>query len=274
MRPGRSLPVQGMREAVSEVLASRAKEADGLSRMVLYSLMAHVVLVTVLAVAPRGWLGSQRESEDATPVMISLDGAPGQDTGGQTQVAASRVQEVGPVVRERFTPPPATRTPEMVAPVVPEPKPSPKPKPVEKPAPPSRTRKPVTGEEVRSGASRVDTRGAAVPFGGLSQSGGTGLSAQNFGLENFCCPEYVQIMVQSIRRNWSQNQGATGQVVVKYTIRRDGVITNVEVTKPSGNFILDNESRRAVLKTAKLPPLPDRYTGQHLTIHLEFQYQR
>lgn len=262
-----------MQEAVSDVLATRAREADGLSRMVLYSLIAHAVLVAAVAFMPSGWISSQREAEE-TPMMISLDGVPGQDTGGHTQIAAQRVQEEGPTEKLPFTPPPASKTPEMVVPEPAPPKPAPKPRPVEKPAERPNVRKPVTGEEVKSGASRVDTRGAAVPFGGLSTSGGTGLSPQSFGLENFCCPEYLTIMVQSIRRNWNQDQGVAGQVVVRFTIRRDGVLTQIEVMKPSGNFLLDQESRRAVIKTAQLPPLPPEYTGQNLPIHLKFEYER
>ena len=261
-----------MREAVSDVLAGRAREADGLSRMVLYSLIAHAVLVAIVMVVPGDWLSSHREPE-GTPVMISLEGAPGQDTGGQTQVAARRVQEVAPVVKQPFTPPAASKTPEMVLPE-PAPRPAPKPRTVEKPAEKTNVRKPVTGEKVTTGDSRVDTRGAAVPFGGLSTAGGTGLSAASFGLENFCCPEYLQTMVQLIRRQWNQEQGVSGQVTVKYTIRRDGMLTQIEVVKPSGNFLLDQESRRAVIKTAQLPPLPSQYTGQHLPIHLTFEYQR
>ena len=261
-----------MREAVSEVLANRAKEAEGLSRMVLYSLAAHVALVVAVAFVPAEWITVTREQE-RTPVMISLMGSPGQDTGGRTQVAGRRVQEVGPEVKERFAPPPASKVPEMTAPVA-EPKPAPKPKPVSKPAERTNTRKPITGEEVKSGASRVDTRGAAVPFGGLSTSGGSGLNVQSLGLADFCCPEYLDLMVQSIRRNWNEDQGVAGRVVVRYTIRKDGMLTQIEVARPSGNFLLDNESRRAVIRTAKLPPLPERYTGQHLTIELTFEYER
>lgn len=261
-----------MQEAVSDVLATRARGADGLSRMVLYSLIAHAGLVAAVAFLPSGWISSHREVEE-TPVMISLDGAPGQDTGGHTQIAARRVQEVAPAEKLPFTPPPASKAPEMVVPEPAPPKPAPKPRTVEKPAERTPTRKPVRGEEVKSGASRVDTRGAAVPFGGLSTSGGTGLNA-SLGLDNFCCQEYITLMVQSIRRNWSQEQGVAGQVVVRYTIRRDGMLTQIEVAKPSGNFLLDQESRRAVIKTAQLPPLPAEYTGQNLTIHLTFEYER
>jgi TonB family protein len=260
-----------MQEAVSDVLASRAREAEGLTRMVLYSLAAHVVLVAVVALLPSGWIGSSREPE-ATPMTISLQGSPGQDTGGLTQVAGRRVQEVAPAVKQPFTPAPAAKKPEMV---VPEPaaKPAPKPSRVEKPADKSSARKPVTGEKVQAGASRVDTGGAAVPFGGLSSSGGTGLTPQ-MGLVDFCCPDYLETMVQLIRRQWNQDQGVAGNVVVKYTIRRDGMLTQIEVAKPSGNFLLDQESRRAVINTRQLPPLPAQYTGQNLTIYLTFEYQR
>jgi TonB family protein len=261
-----------MQEAVSTVLADRAREAEGLTRMVLYSLGAHLVLVAIVALVPGGLIGVRREPE-VTPMTISLQGAPGQDTGGQTQMAGRRVQAVAPAEKVPFTPAPAAKTPEMV---VPEPasKPAPKPRTVAKPEPKSAARKPVTGDEVKAGASRVDTGGAAVPFGGLSSSGGSGLSTQSLGLENFCCPEYLQTMIQLIRRQWTEDQGAAGKVVVKYTIRRDGMLTQIEVVKPSNNFLLDQESRRAVINTRQLPPLPPEYTGRNLTIHLTFEYQR
>jgi TonB family protein len=52
------------------------------------------------------------------------------------------------------------------------------------------------------------------------------------------------------------------------------MLTQIEVVKPSNNFLLDQESRRAVINTRQLPPLPPEYTGQNLTIHLTFEYQR
>jgi TonB family protein len=61
---------------------------------------------------------------------------------------------------------------------------------------------------------------------------------------------------------------------VKFVIRRDGALTQVEVVKSSNNVILDLESRRAVFQTGKVPPLPQQYDGQNLTIHLTFEYQR
>ena len=61
---------------------------------------------------------------------------------------------------------------------------------------------------------------------------------------------------------------------MKFTIRRDGMLTNVEVEKTSGNPLLDLESRRAVLDTRQLPPLPDRVHRPTLTVYLTFDYKR
>jgi TonB family protein len=256
--------------SVTDILSERSREADGLTRMVLYSLGAHLVLIAALALMPGSWFGAQQEPERMV-MSISLGGSPGPDTGGRNQIAGKAVQEVGEEVKQPFALPPAPKPPEMV---MPSPKPAPTPKSkVEKPAPPSPSRKTTKGAEVKPG-ERIDTGGAAVPFGGLSSSGGKGLNAQTLGLENFCCPEYLETMLQLIRRNWNQNQGAAGTAVVKFVIRRDGALTQVEVAKPSNNVILDLESRRAVYQTGRVPPLPPQYTGQNLTIHLTFEYQR
>jgi outer membrane biosynthesis protein TonB len=39
-------------------------------------------------------------------------------------------------------------------------------------------------------------------------------------------------------------------------------------------FNLDQEARRALFKTRKLPPLPQEFPDSTLTVHLIFQYQR
>jgi TonB family protein len=263
-----------MREAVSDVLDLRAREAEGLSRMITVSLIAHVVIAALVAVMPAEWRSRPR-SRDAAPMMISLGGSVGPDTGGKNMISGRTVQEASPdPPKEMFTRAPAAKPPEMVAPA-PEAKPTPKPPAkVEKPAERSTARKPVVGEKVQTGAARVDTGGQPVPFGGLSTSGGGGTGGVRLNVENFCCPQYIETMVQQVRRNWNQNQGATGQNTVRFTIRRDGMLTNVEVDETSKNPLLDLESRRAVLNTQRLPPLPAQFTPPTLTVYLVFEYQR
>jgi TonB family protein len=81
-------------------------------------------------------------------------------------------------------------------------------------------------------------------------------------------------MTDMIKRNWSQNQGAAGRVQVKFTISREGKLSDVQVEKPSNISLLDLESQRAILKTAQLPPLPREFSESTLTVHLVFEYHR
>ena len=118
-------------------------------------------------------------------------------------------------------------------------------RPVAKPADTSRSNTPTAGAEIKTGSARVNTGGAAIPFGGLAQGGG-GAGGVQLDVKNFCCPEYLTQMVQKIRSNWNANQGAGGQPIIKFTIRRDGMLTNVELEKSSGQALLDLEARRAV----------------------------
>jgi TonB family protein len=259
-----------MQEAVSAILLGRSREVDGLSRMVTISVIVHVVLVALVYVLPPGWFLSE-PADRVVPITISMGGVPGQDTGGMTSIAARAVQEeAAPKTAAVRTP--AAKTPEMVAPT-PEVKPKPTPKPVEKPVDKSSTKKASTGEKVTTGPARVDTPNAAqVPFGGLSSGGGGTGGVRVDG--NFCCPEYIEQMKAAIYKNWDRRVGPIGKNEVKFTIRRDGYLANVAVEAASGNPLLDLESRRAVLATQRVPPLPDRYTSPTLTIYLTFEYTR
>ncbi len=266
-----------MHEAVSDVLAERAAGADGISRTILLSLAAHALLLGVLVLMPAGWRSASLPA-DVTPMMISLQGGTGPDAGGMTPIAGRAVQvQAPPDVKPKAEPPPAPKPPEMVAPE-PAAKPLPKvpPKPVTKPADKSSSRKPTSGPEIKTGDARADTGGAPIPFGGLTRpSGGGSTNSDAFtDYANFCCPAYLTQMTDMIKRNWTQNQGAAGRVQVKFTIARDGRLSNVEVEKPSNISPLDLESQRAIIKTAQLPPLPREFTESTLTVHLVFEYHR
>jgi TonB family protein len=80
-------------------------------------------------------------------------------------------------------------------------------------------------------------------------------------------------MVQLVQRNWQQNQGVDGTVMVKFTITRDGMINDVQVEEQSTPF-LNLSAQRAVTQTRQLPPLPAAFTNDRLTVHLVFQFKR
>jgi TonB family protein len=200
-------------------------------------------------------------------------GAPGADTGGMTQMAERPIQSVAPPEAKPVTTAPAAKVPEMVVPEEAKPKPRTTAKPVAKPDEKSASRKPTSGPEVKPGAARIPTGGLAVPFGGLSTSGGGGTGGTRV-VGDFCCPEYIETMNRLIYNNWNQQQGAAGSVDVMFTIRRDGMITQVVVDKSSNNPLLDLESRRAVIATQQLPALPEKFTRPALTVILTFEYKR
>jgi TonB family protein len=262
-----------VREAVSEIIAERSQMTDGLSRMVLLSVAAHAALAASMVLAPSFWTSSV--TRDELPMLISLGGAEGPDAGGMTTISAKPVQRVAEAGEKLARPtPPAPKPPEMAVPA-PAPKPAPKtpPKPVEKPKENASSRnKPTPGTEIRSGSSRVETGGAQIPFGGLTTGGG-GTGGARVDAPNFCCPAYLNQVVSTIKRNWSDRQSIAGRNTIKFVVQRDGTITNIEVAE-SGGQLLDIASERALRVTQKVQPLPPEFTPRSLTIYLDFKYSR
>ena len=226
-----------------------------------------------LVLVPREWLQTAPErrvrADDDFARPFGYRGHGRHDGHHEPARAGGNAADAKPV-----TTPPGGEDAEMVAPA-PDVKPKPVTKPVKKPIEQSATKKPSTGPELKSGAGRVVAPNAAqVPFGGLAErAGGSSAGGPKLDVANFCCPEYIETMTQRIRSNWDQQQGAAGQTIVKFTIRRDGMLTNVEVEKSSNNPLLDLESRRAVLSTRQLPPLPEQFdsTDVDRVPHLRLQ---
>jgi outer membrane biosynthesis protein TonB len=258
-------------DAVTAVLLDRSRVAQDFSRMVLLSLVLHGVLLTVLVVLPHAFA---RAPEPRNVMTISLGGAAG-PVQGRFQESAKAVQQVAAdTAKPKQDTPPALPKPEMVEPVKtaqPLPKAIAKPEPA-KEVPQLHGRTPTQGAEVKPGMARVETKGAAVPFGGLATSGGGGGGAYT-DVKDFCCPDYLIAVTEQIRRNWQQKQGQDGSAVVAFTIHRDGSITDV-VPEQGVNPLLTMASQRAILTTQRVAPLPAAYTNDHLTVHLAFQYQR
>ena len=121
--------------------------------------------------------------------------------------------------------------------------------------------------------SAISDTGAKGAGFGLSSGGGQGTGAQ-LDVGNFCCPEYLVTMQQLIRRNWNEKQTSGGEVIVKFTIQRTGMISDIVLERSSGFAALDLESQRALSLTRQLPPLPAQFPDSTLTVHLSFQYQR
>ena len=259
-------------DAVSEVLADRSREAQKLTRMVLVSLAAHVLVIAAISVLPR--FAPLRE-EQGRVMTISLGGAEGPDQG-RNPISTKQIQQAVPEsVKPKNDAPPALVKPEMIEPVKTAPV---APKAVAKPEPPKETpqlrgRTPTQGAEVTKGTARIDTNSTTqTPFGGLATGGG-GTGGAYTDYADFCCPEYLAQVVSMIKRNWQSKQGQTGSNVAKFTVRRDGTIVNVAIEQ-GNNQLLNLASQRALLQTRSLPPLPAAFTPAQLTVYLVFEYER
>ncbi len=251
-----------MREAVSAVIAERARQEDGLARTMAASVAAHLLLVTLAALMPASWRSRTAAVTPRDIMVVSLGGAPGPRAGGLTPIGARPIQRVDA--------PPELKRPEPVRPPAP---PRPAMTVPEAKARPARPAPETRGPEVRAGTARAETGATQTTgFSGLSTGGGGAGGYVEAG--DFCCPEYLATMVSMISRNWNQFQQVPGETIVKFTIRRDGRITNIELEKSSGFLALDLEARRALELTAQLPALPPEYSEPQLIVHLIFQYKR
>jgi TonB family protein len=240
------------------------------------SLAVHLALVALLLFGPLHGLG--RPVEEPKSVMtISLGGAgEGTRSGGLTAIGGRPVQTTEPAPVREAVRPPAAAVPEMVSPKTAV-KAAAKPARPAPPAPPTtapdaRGKALTRGEEIRPGNALADTGARGQGFG-LSTGGGAG-SGSTLDVADFCCPDYLVLMMEKIKSNWNQQVELPGIVIVKFTIQRDGRLTEPLVERTSGTLSLDQNALRAVMVTRQLVALPAAFPNPTLTVHLNFQYQK
>lgn len=261
---------------VSDLLRDRVHEPKGLQRMLLVSVGAHATLLAGMVLAPSAWI-TRPDTAPRAVMTISLGGgAPGPANGGMTAISGRAVQAEPlptPPVRPEAVRPPAAKPPEMVEPKAQaRARPKPSPTPVKRAPEGAQGSTPTRGPEPSAGSALAETGARGQGFG-LSTGGGAG-SGSRLDVADFCCPDYLVLMIERIRSNWNARADAVGETMVKFTIQRDGQIQGVEVEKSSGYAALDINAQRALLLTRQLPALPAGFTNPTLTVHLNFQYTR
>ncbi len=264
-------------EAVTAVLIDRETGRRRLGPMLGGSLALHVVLFAALVFGPGRWLTATVSRAPRVVMSISLGGVPGPANGGANPLGGRPVQRVATAAETRRQPrlAPAAKT-RMSVPV-PSPKAPAKPKPSRAPAPEVKSapegatgRVPTAGPEEQFGSSFADTGVSGLGLG-LSTGGAGAGGALDVG--SFCCPDYLAIMVRRIKENWNYRQGIAATTVMRFTIQRNGRITDVAVEQSAG-YVLDLAAERALLMLRQLPPLPAAYSNSTLTVYLRFDYQR
>lgn len=258
-------------DAVSQVLVGRSAPPGGLDRMLGASTVAHLALLAIVALVPAGWLGA-RPNEEPAVMTIRMIGGEGPRNGGLTSISARPVQAVKPIEAPKAIEPvraPAAAEPEMIEPLKTAPKKQETPIKTNK-LPDAKSRTPTRGEEIRKGTAIAETGARGQGFGLTQGGGGTGAQLD---VGDFCCPEYIVTMQDLINRNWSSKQQTEATTIMKFTIQRDGTLTNIQIERSSGQPTLDFMAQRALMLT-KLPPLPAPYTNPSLGVHVTFEFLR
>ena len=256
-----------MSEGATDVIVARTSRAESMASAVAGSFALHVIGIVLLTL-----FAASTRSSGPPPVlmMVNLAGSVGPETGGLTQLPGRGVPQAKPDPEPQPEPrpePPPPAVPKMTLPTE-KPRPraesrkAPEPQPREKEAPPA---------HVQQGNAPVETGARGVGFGLSSAGGGSVESTVRLDTPDFCCNEYLAVMVTTIRRNWEQNQGNHGLTVMKFTIARNGQLSDIQIEQSSGFAALDRAAQRALALTT-LQPLPDRYTNATLTVHIKFEY--
>jgi protein TonB len=258
----------------TDVLRTRMQTPAGLQKMVSVSIAAHLAVAAALMISRGNFL--VRHDTPATLMTISIAGSAGPENGGMTALGGRPVQAVTPpedVAKREAARPPAAKAPEMTVPLPNAKTVKPTTSPNVKQAPDeARGRTPTKGKETAFGTAIAETGVRGQGFG-LSTGGGAGSGSTLEITGDFCCPDYLATMITRIRAAWNQNQGAKGTSLIRFTINRDGSISNPSIFQGSGTVTLDTAALRAVMSTKTLPPLPDAYPNPTLTMRLSFLYQ-
>ncbi|HYC61085.1 MAG TPA: energy transducer TonB [Thermoanaerobaculia bacterium] len=123
--------------------------------------------------------------------------------------------------------------------------------------------------------------GGDAPEVGGSSGGERGLAEQgpiSFETSWYDWGPYAQSMVSRIRVNWYANMpqlirtGIGGVVTIRFTIQRDGRITEVMIMKTSGHPPYDFAARKAIELSSPLQPLPADFPNANERVTAVFYY--
>ena len=109
--------------------------------------------------------------------------------------------------------------------------------------------------------------------------GGMGFTGPGGGDFTGRFPAYVDAVRNRVSSNWLQSSVDPSvrwapRTMFTFQILRDGTVTNVQLTQPSGNRSVDNSALRAILSSSPVSPLPSSYSGNTVTVEFWFEFRR
>jgi len=90
--------------------------------------------------------------------------------------------------------------------------------------------------------------------------------------------DYAGMIRERLKAHWSyppeaRNQLLEGNLVVLFSLNREGVLTRLEISRSSEHEILDREAERAIRHASPFPPFPEHITVSRLNVEASFDYR-
>ncbi|OGS21103.1 MAG: hypothetical protein A2252_05570 [Elusimicrobia bacterium RIFOXYA2_FULL_39_19] len=103
---------------------------------------------------------------------------------------------------------------------------------------------------------------AGLPLG----QGGGGISVSNFPYK-----WYLSTVRDRIFSQWTEvSSNMKRSSIIRFSIQRDGSLGSLEIEKSSGDNYYDHIALRAVEYAQPFPPLPNEFSENQLTVHVDF----
>jgi protein TonB len=126
----------------------------------------------------------------------------------------------------------------------------------------------------------IGTGQHGIDLGGGGEKGFAESGPVSFETQWYDWGEYAQSMVSKIRVNWYNNMpqliqtGMKGVVTIRFTIQRDGRITNLEILSTSTVPPYDFAAKKAIELSSALPPLPKDFPNATERVTCMFFYNQ
>lgn len=254
-------------------------------RAMIYSAAAHSLILTLIVLNPS--LPKPQKKGLTIYIPTNFIGMLGGGGGGGGGIKVAPEKELGPTEVKKETLRDLTTLQKLQQD---EPKSSlrfpvdkPKKEPSKKPEKKAAITKPDASAKTTSketAAAAGGGSGLTINVGGPGGGEGTGSGFPGqLGSSNFPYRYYLQEIQIKIQSNWFTSlvdPGVSGSfhVDVYFRIYKDGSITTVDIKESSGLDTLDKSAVRAVMRSAKFPPLPVGYGEDYLGIYLRFEHSK
>jgi periplasmic protein TonB len=260
--------------------AAISTPTDSLKKPLWFSVAFHGVLLSSMIVS--GIFSHRGESWGGAGGAISVGivgNVPGVPMPRPETMTPNRVVDESKGLY-KTEPPPEVKSPPPDAEAIPKFLRNKPPKYISKPSKVLENRAPPPENAVPYGGGGTPTVPyASFAMGAGSTQGGLSFGGQGGGDFGARFPWYVQAVQRRVSGNWLQSTVDPGisfapRVVATFDILRNGTITNVQITKSSGNYSVDNSALRAIQNSTPVNALPSEYSGSKVSVEFWFDFHR